>query len=543
MSLKFSDKPDKTLYVYCRVSTTNQSEEGLSLDVQKERGIKLSKELNLKPIVIQEQGSGIKPYLETRPLFNELVDGIHDCYVENIWIDEETRLTRNDTDQQFLHILMKQKEVNLFVGTSTTPKKWDWITDLVDTIITKVNLNQIKTQVRKSIRSQRKLFEQGFWMKGKPPFGYDLVDKKLVINKEEGEILNKIFDWYDSGMSVYRIQKELFSKGYTKTTRTIRTWLSKKTYIGINTYTDLTNESPKIIDEKVFNSVQKKLNQKTVRTLTPKTDFLLRDIIKCPDGSNMSTLGKKKSRKNPLYVCRHRKRKYQKRILNVDCSISKSLRQELMDDYVWNSLVDVLSQSHQIKEQTKKELIGKKSGYTKRGINKKIKNIQKEILELEQNQMILDKKFYTNQMEKKKYDILVETIEDKERELIGVLTSLKMKFDILRKDDEWIDWLSIHFNRMDEIRNIENFEEKRKTLIHYIHEILVLNYDEDTKQHTISVKFRFPLFNDKHMWVYNKDGSYRRDSIGRRKYEIVEGEDEKNTLLTLHSEHTRHIIR
>ena len=106
MSIKFSNKPNETLYIYCRVSTSGQEKDGSSLDVQKERGLSVSKKLNLSPIVIQEQGSGIKPYLETRPLFNELVDGIHDCYVENIWIDEETRLTRNDTDQQFLHILM-----------------------------------------------------------------------------------------------------------------------------------------------------------------------------------------------------------------------------------------------------------------------------------------------------------------------------------------------------------------------------------------------------------------------------------------------------
>ena len=77
-----------------------------------------------------------------------------------------------------------------------------------------------------------------------------------------------------------------------------------------------------------------------------------------------------------------------------------------MDDYVWDSLIDVLKQSHTIKEKTKKELLGKTSGYTKRSINRKIKNVQKEIYELEKNQMVLDKKYYTNQMEEKKYDIL-----------------------------------------------------------------------------------------------------------------------------------------
>ena len=45
------------------------------------------------------------------------------------------------------------------------------MTDLLDTIITKVNQEQIRTQVRKSIRSKRRLFSEGKYMKGDPPFG------------------------------------------------------------------------------------------------------------------------------------------------------------------------------------------------------------------------------------------------------------------------------------------------------------------------------------------------------------------------------------
>ena len=542
MKIKISDKPQKTFYIYCRVSTTGQDKDGYSLDVQEGRGIKLSKQLNLKPIVIQEQGSGMKPYLDVRPLFSELMDGINDGYVKNVWIDDDTRLTRNDVDQQMIHVTMKKYGVNLYVGSSHTPKKWDWITDLVDTIITKVNKNQIETQVRKSRRSVRKKYKEGCWMKGKPPFGYDLVEKRLVINKEESEILKKVFDWYDTGKSVYRIEKELFSLGIDMSKRMIRKWLTKEVYIGIDTFGDLVGKSPKIIDETTFRSVGKKIESQSTRTRFPKTEFLLRDIIKCPDGCNMSTLGKKKSRKNPLYVCRHRVRKYDGRKTD-ECVITKSIRQELMDDYVWNSLIDVLKQSHTIKEKTKKELLGKTSGYTKRSINRKIKNVQKEIYELEKNQMVLDKKYYTNQMEEKKYDILVKTIEGRGKELMGNLTSLQMKLDVFSENKMWIDWLSVHFSRMEEIRNTENFKNRREILLHYIHEIIVLNYDEDTKQHTISIKFRFPLFNDKHDWVSNKDGSYRLDSLGRRKYDVTDGEKQMNTFLTPHVEHYSHIIR
>ena len=244
MKIKITDKPNETLYIYCRVSTSGQEKDGSSLDVQKDRGIKLSKELNLSPIVIQEQGSGMKPYIphtdengkkQGRPLFTEIMDGIEDGQVKNFWVDEDTRLTRFDVDQQYIHIQMKLKQVNLYIGTSNTPKKWDWITDLVDTIITKVNQNQIRTQVRKSIRSKRKLFKEGCYMKGDPPFGYKLVEKKLEIDEENSEWVKKIYDWYDDGKSTTWIRKELFSNQVKppRNKKTKNEWFPSETIVNI----------------------------------------------------------------------------------------------------------------------------------------------------------------------------------------------------------------------------------------------------------------------------------------------------------------------
>ena len=550
--MKLTNKPNETLYIYCRVSTSGQEKDGSSLDVQKDRGIKLSKELNLSPIVIQEQGSGMKPYIphtdengkkQGRPLFTEIMDGIEDGQVKNFWVDEDTRLTRFDVDQQYIHIQMKLKQVNLYIGTSNTPKKWDWITDLVDTIITKVNQNQIRTQVRKSIRSKRKLFQEGCYMKGDPPFGYELIDKKLSPHPINKDWVVKIFDWYDKGKSTWWIRNELFSndvepprgqgKGVGFSFQTVVNILKNKNYIGLDVYRELTNECPKLVDEKVFHSVQKKLGSKTNRTIKPKDEFLLRDIIKCPDGLGMSPMGVKKSRKNPLYTCRHRVRKWEKRRDGFDCKISKSLRVDLIDDYVWNQLVDVLSQSHQIKEQTRKELLGKNSHYTKRSINTKLKRLKKELLSLEGNGLELDKKFYTNKMKKKKYDILMSSIEERQNEVMSEMTTLEMKLDVFDRNDKWIDWLEVHFNRMDEIRKMETFDKKSETIQHYIHEIYVLDYNDETLQHTLSIKFRFPLFDDQFEWLKNKDGSFKRDKSGRRIPKISDGRKEMTNHLTL----------
>ena len=541
MSLKFTDKPKETLYIYCRVSTSGQEKGGSSLDVQSERGVKLSKQLNLKPIVIQEQGSGMKPYIVVRTQFSELMDGIDDGKVKNVWIDEDTRLTRFDVDQQYIHIQMKKNEVQLFVGTSTLPKKWDWITDLVDTLITKVNQNQIKTQVRKSIRSKRKLFSEGCYMKGDPPFGYKLIDRKLEIHELNGEWVKKIYDLYLSGKSTVWIRKELFinqikpprGKSDWFPLETIMNILHNKNYIGIDVYGDLTNECPKIIENDIFKSVQKKTKLRGNRNKKTKVDYLLRGLIKCPDGNDMGVIGRKKNGTHPLYTCGHRIRKSQKR-KSSDCVIKKSLRSELMDNYVWERLVDTLGQSHTIKEQTKKELLGKDSGYTKRSLNSKIKKLNNEMMKLDDNRLELEKRFYTNKIEKNRYGVLIDSIQDSEKEIINEIQSNRVKLDSMDYKSKWIDWLDVHFSRINEIKNLTDFESRKSMVHHYIQEITILDYNEETRQHTISIKFKFPLFNDNFDWLKNKDGSYKLDKFGRRRFKISEGKREMTNPFTLH---------
>ena len=107
---------------------------------------------------------------------------------------------------------MKKNNVNLYVGERGQLKEWGFETKLLDTIITMVNQNQIKTQIRKSIRSKQRLFKEGYYMKGESPFGFDLKDKKLIPHPINSKWVEKIFDWYDKGKSTTWIKRELFEK-------------------------------------------------------------------------------------------------------------------------------------------------------------------------------------------------------------------------------------------------------------------------------------------------------------------------------------------
>ena len=546
MSIKFTDKPKEILYIYSRVSTSSQSEDGVSLSVQSERGKKISKKLKLSPIVIEEQGSGLKPFIETRPLFEQIYDGITEGLVKNVWIDEETRLTRYDVDQTLIHFEMKRNDVNLWVGSNHKPKQWDFITDLVDTIITKVNQHQIRTQVKKSIRSKVKLFNEGCYMKGDPPYGYKLVDKKLEIDEEKSKWVKKIYNWYNDGKSTLWIRDELFvnqikpsrsTRGFFPL-RSVRVILSNKNYIGKDIYTDKstgithTNNCPKIIDKEIFEGIQKKLNFNRGQYIKRRKDYLLRGIVKCPDGTPMYCKGLNNTNKHELYSCNHNQRKYKKRKYEP-CQITKSLRMNDLNDYVWDVLCNTLSMSTTYKEEIKKEILGDKPQYSKRTYNNKIKKLNKELMESDERKMTLDTRYYSGEMNEKKYQTLTSIIENKESELLKEIDKQKFQLQSLNEKKEWVDWLQIHFNRIEDLRGVDNYEEKRKWITRYINDVMVLNYNSDTRQHTVVLKFKLPLFNDKLVWVLNKDGSHKTDKWGRWIYEMLDGKKDTTNPFTL----------
>ena len=162
------------------------------------------------------------------------------------------------------------------------------------------------------------------------------------------------------------------------------------------------------------------------------------------------------------------------------------------------------------------------------------------MMDLDTNRLELEKRFYTNQMDKKRFDVLIESIEDKEEELMGKIHQNKMKLESLNYKSKWIDWLDVHSSRMNEIRGITDFNNRRGIINHYIHENIILDYNEETRQHTMTIRFRFPLFDDNFEWLKNKDGSYKLDRWGRRRYNISDGETEMTNPFTLQKSLNRH---
>jgi site-specific DNA recombinase len=64
---------------------------------------------------------------------------------------------------------------------------------------------------------------KGMWMGGVPPLGYDVRDRKLVVNEEEAQLVRGIFARYAEHGSAARLVRELAVEG-----RTTKAWVNQK---------------------------------------------------------------------------------------------------------------------------------------------------------------------------------------------------------------------------------------------------------------------------------------------------------------------------
>ena len=75
------------LHIYLRVSSDKQIDDGFGLESQKELGLKISKNLNLNPIIFDEgSSSSFSDSLSNRPKMRELLIEVEEGKVKNLWI-------------------------------------------------------------------------------------------------------------------------------------------------------------------------------------------------------------------------------------------------------------------------------------------------------------------------------------------------------------------------------------------------------------------------------------------------------------------------
>ena len=178
-------------------------------------------------------------------------------------------------------------------------------------------------RIRDKIAASKK---KGMWMGGNPPLGYDVKDKKLIVNEAEAETVRSIFRQYREIESVRELRDRLAAEGVTSKRRVRRDGrivggkpinrgalyhlLHNRLYRGEMVHKDKAypGQHEAIVDEALWDEVQATLaaNTNGERREGTRQPSLLTGLVVDEQGEGLSpSHAVKKGRRYRYYVSRH----------------------------------------------------------------------------------------------------------------------------------------------------------------------------------------------------------------------------------------------
>ncbi len=313
--------------IRCAIYTRKSNEDGLeqkfnSLDAQRvacEKYIK-SREGWVALAKRYDDGGFSGKNLE-RPAIKELFEDVKAGEVDCVVVYTLDRLSRETKDSIEVTSFFRRHRVNFIAVTqifdNNTP-----MGKFVQTVLSgaaQLEREMIVERVKNKIATSK---EQGLWMGGTLPLGYDVKDKELIINEKEAKTVKHIFERYMELRSMAELARELNREGY-RTKRfeaksgkvyggeifkkaTVRRIITNPTYMGKVKHYDkqYKGKHEAIIEEEKWQKAQELIKDQPYRKAKYE-EALLKGIIKCKSCNvNMTlTYAKKENKRYRYYVC------------------------------------------------------------------------------------------------------------------------------------------------------------------------------------------------------------------------------------------------
>ncbi len=317
--------------IYTRVSTTEGLEqEFTSLDNQRESAesyIQSQKSEGWLALPERYDDPGYTGANTERPALQKLLSDIKTGEINCIVVYKVDRLSRSLLDFSQLLEFFDQNKVTFVSVTQAfnTNTSMGRLTLNILLSFAQFEREIISERIRDKMASSKK---KGKWIGGRPSLGYDIdkVNKRLVINPKEAELVKKIFNLYLEKRSLLSVAIALNEKSYvTKSYRTlegsksggikfkstsIQTIIKNPFYIGKVNYSGelYQGEQERVISDEVFHKAQEILaNNYRERKVSGrvKNTGLLNSILRCKacESAMYYIYSRKGNNKYHYYLC------------------------------------------------------------------------------------------------------------------------------------------------------------------------------------------------------------------------------------------------
>lgn len=328
--------------IKCAIYTRKSSEEGLeqefnSLDAQRvaaEAYIQSQVHEGWHILPEHYDDGGYSGGNLKRPALEKLIQDIESGKIDTVVVYKVDRLSRSLHDFAKLVELFDKHNVTFVSVTQAfnTTNSMGRLTLNILLSFAQFEREVTGERIRDKFAASKK---KGIWMGGPVPLGYDVNERKLIINKAEAEQVQHIFETYLKAGSVSKLVKQLnqqgmlSKKGKLYTRNSVRTILSNVLYLGKVSHKNelYEGEQEGILEQGLWDKVQKRLSENTVNESGKKNEtheFLLKGKVYDAQGNVYTSTYTKKATKRYYYY--------------LNKSTADRISMKALHDFVWQAL-------------------------------------------------------------------------------------------------------------------------------------------------------------------------------------------------------------
>lgn len=528
------------LGIYCRISRIKDGND-LSIEDQKQKGIDKATALELPYEIYVDEGlSGASEKIEDRPEFQRFIGDVSNGVLTHVFAYDQSRFERNPQIRFIINELFKKHKVTYLT-------QMDGIVDLHDpqaeffgdllSVINKFHVTTTKIKVKSVLKNRVKEGKT----RGILPYGYTKNENDMmIVDEEEAKIVKRIYKMSLDGIGTKTIadtfnQEEIPTR-YNKISK--GTLSTKNKYTGKITTTDKKdiNWSPNTVMNILRNTVYKGERNYSGEVVSVPAIFepvywdrvnyniplnknnagkkaeyryLLKGLIRCGVcGRNM--YGKKRLDKHDNhYMCSS------KRIKGANCG-NRSINIDKIEYLVWFTLFSDSKLAEKIEQEfhiDKDEIKRFKDQISKNESSMStLQNDRKRAIDLVIKGIISEDDISAN----------LKDIDAKIEEKKIINNEVQQKIFAFENSTKIINKYKSKFS---EFTNITNFEQKRKIINDFVHNIIV-NYDKELNEYKIEFDFKidvYPSFINSSLSTTDSSFQYfsNKESLDNKAYDYL----------------------
>ena len=335
----------KSAVIYARYSSERQTEQSIEGQLRVCNDYAERNDLKIVGTYIDRAMTGKN---DNRKDFQRMLRDCSKHEWEIVLVYKLDRFSRNKYEMAMHRKTLRDNGVRLVSAMENIPDSPEGI--ILESLLEGMAEYYSAELAQKVRRGQIESLNKGHWLGGQTPYGYKVVDKKLVIDEDQAEVVKYIYRQYAAGVIVKDIikdltQKGIFNKGKPFTRSTMYYLLANEKYSGVFRYNGETylNICPKLLPDPLYNKVHALMLQNQFGTKSVEVNYLLRGKVYCgycghqiiaESGTSMTGVVKR------YYKCGGRK-------ANSGCQ-KKNIRKEDLENLVIDVTVEMFQQDNNL---------------------------------------------------------------------------------------------------------------------------------------------------------------------------------------------------